>query len=144
MVGVVLLGGFALSRYIVYLEGQRGFTLDAIRGAAAEAGAAGSATGGNTDLTAFAQDLFGAMHLKFPGHIRSLNVKSNSLMYVHLDSSSTDRSSLSVRLVTQAMAMSLQTQFQAEQVTVLMIEDGVTVADARASAAGTTVNMHVE
>ncbi len=144
VVCVVLLAGVALSRYIVYLEGQRGFTLDAIRGAAAEAGASGSAVGSDAELTAFAQDLFGAMHLKFPGLIRGLNVKSDSLMFVYLDPASDDRSPQAIRLVTQALALSLQAHFQAAQCTVLVLESGVTVADARSSAAGATVNMHIE
>lgn len=142
LVALVLLGGIGVRLQIRRLEQQRGFTLDAIRGATAEASAAGSATGTTQELTGFARDVFAAMHVKFPGLVRSVYMKSETLMFVYLIATSQDNTPEVVQLLTRVMVEGMQTQFQSGQSTVLVIQDGRTVADARASHGETTVNMH--
>lgn len=144
LIAALLGAGLGANQYIRYLQGKRGFTLDAIRGAAQKAGAVGSATGSDPELAAFARDMFGAMHLKFPGLLRSLKVKDEALMFVYLDPEADSHSTEAIRLVTRVMAESLRARFDTEQCTVLVIENGVTIADARCSPDKTTVNMHVE
>lgn len=140
---LVLAGGAGTWLYIQNLQSNRGFTLDAVRIAAADADAAGNTTGATEELAAFASDLFGAMHLKYPGLVRSVNVKSPSLLFVHLNPHEATDTTTKLHLLTRVMVQSLQTAQGSDHVSVFMIENGVTVADARYANGETTVNVHV-
>ena len=144
MVALSLLGGAGMWVYIQQLDRQQGFTLDAVRLAAVDANAAGNTTGADEELAGFASDLFGAMHLKYPGLVRSVNVKSDGLMFVYVNPHDAVQTSDALGLITRVMVQSLHTSFGNDQCSAFLIENGVTVADARYAGGQTTVNVHVD
>lgn len=144
LVLLVLAGGGGVWFYIQQLQVKKGFTLDAVRMAAEQAGATRNAQGADEELEAFARQLFGAMHLKFPGMLRSVNVKSENLMFVYVDTTAQNRSPEAVRLVARVLADGLQKRFESDRCTVLLIENGVTIADGQYADGRSTVSLHID